>query len=44
LRANEQGDDAPLPAFKGMRLINWLSAVIWAGEQLIDRNIPAPKW
>jgi len=22
LRANEQGDDAPLPAFKGMRLIN----------------------
>jgi len=22
LRANEQGDDAPLPAFKEMRLIN----------------------
>ena len=32
LRANEQGDDAPLPAFQGMRLINILSAKVWAGE------------
>jgi len=32
LRAKEQGDDTPLPAFQGMRLINWLSAVAWAGD------------
>ena len=32
LRANEQGDDAPLPAFQGMRLINKLSAVVWVDE------------
>jgi len=32
LWAMEQGDDSPLPAFQGMRLINWLSAVVWAGE------------
>ena len=32
LWAKEQGDDAPLPAFQGMRLINWLSAMVWAGE------------
>jgi len=33
LWAKEQGDDAPLPAFQRMRLINWLSAVVWAGEE-----------
>ena len=32
LWAMEQGDDSPLPAFQEMRLINWLSAVVWAGE------------
>jgi len=32
LRAKEQDDDTPLPAFKGMRLINRLNDVVWAGE------------
>jgi len=32
LLAKEQSDSASLPAFQGMRVINWFSAVIWAGD------------